>query len=101
VGRCVTPGGVRFLKDASPGGWGALVWFEVMPNDHEACAKSRKYVRVRRVDECDTLDELFIHCLPAFGAAYLRRIYQILDRAHADFAIARRCGGGVRAIAPP
>src|ERR1700686_1494390 len=42
---------------------------------------SRRYVHVRRVDECDTLDELFTHCLPAFGGAYLRRIYQILDRA--------------------
>src|SRR2546430_7984970 len=41
----------------------------------------RRYVRVRRVDQCDTLDELFTHCLPAFGGAYLRRIYQILDRA--------------------
>ena len=41
----------------------------------------RRYVRVRRVDECDTLDELFTHCLPAFGGAVLRRIYQILDRA--------------------
>ena len=39
------------------------------------------YVRVRRVDECDTLDELFTHCLPAFGGAFLRRIYPILDRA--------------------
>jgi deoxyhypusine synthase len=27
------------------------------------------------------MDELFLHCLPAFGGAYLRRIYQILDRA--------------------
>ncbi|MBV8732551.1 MAG: deoxyhypusine synthase family protein [Acidobacteriia bacterium] len=43
--------------------------------------KSRRYVNVRRVDECETLDELFTHCLPAFGGAYLRRIYQILDRA--------------------
>jgi deoxyhypusine synthase len=41
----------------------------------------RKYVRVRRVDECETLDELFLYCLPAFGGAFLRRIYQILDRA--------------------
>jgi deoxyhypusine synthase len=38
-------------------------------------------VRVRRVDECATLGALFDHCLPAFGGAYLRRIYQILDRA--------------------
>lgn len=44
-------------------------------------AKHRHYVHVRRVDECSTLDELFTHCLPAFGGAYLRRIYQILDRA--------------------
>lgn len=41
----------------------------------------RRYVRVRRVDECESLDELFTHCFPAFGGAYLRRIYQILDRA--------------------
>jgi len=41
----------------------------------------RRTVRVRRVDECETLDELFRHCLPAFGGAYLRRVYTILDRA--------------------
>src|ERR1041384_936811 len=41
----------------------------------------RRYVHVRRVDECSTMAELFTHCLPAFGGAYLRRIYQILDRA--------------------
>jgi deoxyhypusine synthase len=45
------------------------------------CAHARRYVRTRRVDECGTLHELFTHCLPAFGGAYLRRIYQILDRA--------------------
>src|SRR5260370_17752219 len=44
-------------------------------------SNERRWVRVRRVDECETLDELFRHCLPAFGGAYLRRIYQILDRA--------------------
>src|SRR5512146_540076 len=43
--------------------------------------QSRSYVSVRRVDECDNLEELFLHCLPAFGGAYLRRIYSILDRA--------------------
>src|SRR5262245_10242451 len=42
---------------------------------------NRKWVRVRRVDECQTLDEVFQHCLPAFGGAYLRRIYQILHAA--------------------
>jgi deoxyhypusine synthase len=41
----------------------------------------RQPVRVRRVDECTSLDELFRHCLPAFGGAHLRRIYAILDRA--------------------
>src|SRR2546427_1720640 len=44
-------------------------------------ASHRRYVHVRRVDECATMAELFTHCLPAFGGAYLRRIYQILDRA--------------------
>ena len=38
-------------------------------------------VKVRRVDQCDTLDDLFTHCLPAFGGAFLRRIYKILDHA--------------------
>lgn len=38
-------------------------------------------MRVRRVDETGSLDEIFRHCLPAFGGAYLRRIYTILDRA--------------------
>src|SRR6266404_5753920 len=41
----------------------------------------RKPVEVRRVDECNTLDDLFRHCLPAFGGAFLRRIYTILDQA--------------------
>lgn len=42
---------------------------------------NRQALRVRRVDECNTLDELFTDCLPAFGGGYLRRIYSILDRA--------------------
>jgi len=33
------------------------------------------------VDQCESLSEVMEHCLPAFGGAYLRRIYQILDRA--------------------
>jgi deoxyhypusine synthase len=41
----------------------------------------KRTVKVRRVDECKTLDELFRHCLPAFGGAFLRRIYTILDQA--------------------
>jgi deoxyhypusine synthase len=42
---------------------------------------NKRTVRVRRVDECQTLDDLFRHCLPAFGGAFLRRIYTILDQA--------------------
>ena len=41
----------------------------------------RQYVHVKRVDECESLHEVFLNCLPAFGGAYLRRIYSILDRA--------------------
>ena len=41
----------------------------------------RRTVKVKRIDECATLDELFKNCLPAFGGAYLRRIYTILDEA--------------------
>src|ERR1700722_8934399 len=42
---------------------------------------SQHRVHVRRVDQCDTLDELIRHAFPAFGGAFLRRIYLILDRA--------------------
>jgi deoxyhypusine synthase len=41
----------------------------------------RPRVIVKRVDECDTLSELITHCFPAFGGAFLRRIYTILDHA--------------------
>jgi len=43
--------------------------------------KPRRTVRVRRVDECETMEDLLLHCLPAFGGAYIRRIYTILDQA--------------------
>ena len=43
--------------------------------------EQRRPVVVRRVDECASLDEIFRNCLPAFGGAYLRRVYSILDRA--------------------
>src|ERR1022692_1030757 len=46
-----------------------------MHHDH------RKPVRVRRIDECQSVHEIFEHCLPAFGGAILRRVYSILDRA--------------------
>src|SRR5271163_2820554 len=45
---------------------------------HENAARR---VKVRRVDECDTLHDLITHCFPAFGGAFLRRIYTILDQA--------------------
>jgi deoxyhypusine synthase len=48
--------------------------------------KDRKPVRVRRIDECESVHEIFEHCLPAFGGAILRRAYSILDRA-----IAMKC----------
>lgn len=40
-----------------------------------------RVVRTKRVDETNSLHELFMHCLPAFGGAFLRRIYTILDTA--------------------
>src|SRR5579862_2389483 len=42
---------------------------------------SRKPVRVRRIDQCNSVHEIFEHCLPAFGGAILRRAYSVLDRA--------------------
>src|SRR6476469_1301101 len=41
----------------------------------------RPPVKVKRVDECESLSELITHCFPAFGGAFLRRIYTILDHA--------------------
>lgn len=41
----------------------------------------RRPLVTRRVDQIETLDELFQFCLPAFGAGYLRRVYSILDQA--------------------
>ena len=43
-------------------------------------------MRVRRIDQCHSVHEIFEHCLPAFGGAILRRAYTILDRA-----IAMKC----------
>ena len=54
------------------------------PSDSQAVtheAPARRTVHVRRIDEVETLDELFRSCLPAFGGAFLRRIYTILDDA--------------------
>ncbi len=48
--------------------------------NHE-CESSKRTVKTRRVDECQSLDEVFRYCLPAFGGAFLRRVYTILDTA--------------------
>jgi deoxyhypusine synthase len=50
-------------------------------HDAQAAGGIRRRVEVRRVDECDSLHELITHCFPAFGGAFLRRIYTILDQA--------------------
>lgn len=42
---------------------------------------TRRALRTRRVDECATLREVFLDCLPAFGGRSLRQIYSILDQA--------------------
>jgi deoxyhypusine synthase len=44
-------------------------------------ATPHRPVRTKRIDQVATMDELFRHCLPAFGGAYLRRVYTILDQA--------------------
>ena len=49
--------------------------------DAQKNGRPRRPVIVKRVDECESLHDIFVHCLPAFGGAYLRRIYTILDRA--------------------
>src|ERR1700679_2543299 len=50
-------------------------------NSHTSQRGHDNRVRVRRVDECETLDELIRHSFPAFGGGFLRRIYTILDKA--------------------
>jgi deoxyhypusine synthase len=44
-------------------------------------APSRRPVAVKRVDTCETIEDIFLHCLPAFGGGFLRRIYTLLDQA--------------------
>lgn len=51
------------------------------PVEGGASPEGRRTVRVKRVDEVETLDDLFRWCLPAFGGALLRRVYTILDEA--------------------
>ena len=49
--------------------------------NHESHQPGRRRVEVKRVDQCATMGELITHCFPAFGGAFLRRIYTILDHA--------------------
>ncbi len=53
------------------------------PHGHPSVQETsgRKRVTTKRVDRVDSLDDLMRHCLPAFGGAYLRRVYSILDDA--------------------
>jgi deoxyhypusine synthase len=51
------------------------------PVEGGSSPEGRRTVRVKRVDEVETLDDLFRWCLPAFGGALLRRVYTILDEA--------------------
>lgn len=48
---------------------------------HHPSHPERRTVVVQRVDESRSLDDLLRHSMPAFGAAYLRRVYSLLDRA--------------------
>lgn len=50
-------------------------------HEHHSSSAHPRTVRTKRVDEVNSLHELLSHCLPAFGGAFLRRIYSILDRA--------------------
>jgi deoxyhypusine synthase len=52
-----------------------------VPTSPRSESGARRTVQTRRVDEVGSLHELFESCLPAFGGAYLRRFYQILDSA--------------------
>src|SRR5690349_13821124 len=50
------------------------------PHQHDKW-HCRRPLKARRVDECESLHEIFLDCLPAFGGAFLRRVYSILHRA--------------------
>jgi deoxyhypusine synthase len=49
--------------------------------EENAPPHGRRTVRTRRVDECESLAEIFEHCLPAFGGGFARRIFSLLDQA--------------------
>ncbi len=51
------------------------------PTVSDGTDPTRRRVHTRRVDEVASFEEVFLHCLPAFGGAYLRRVYMLLDAA--------------------
>ena len=48
---------------------------------HRLHASHGRELPTRSVAEVRQLDQLFEECLPSFGAAYLRRTWQLLDEA--------------------
>lgn len=42
---------------------------------------AKRTVHTKRVDETSSLDDLIRNCFPAFGGAFFRRVYTILDTA--------------------
>ena len=69
------------------------------------CKKSNlmgKAVTGKPVTECQDLNEVFLSSLPAFGGAYLRRVYEAL-KAVVDkrIPLVITCAGPVTVSAPP
>lgn len=48
---------------------------------HHSPDSAKKTVRTKRIDETTSLDDLIRNCFPAFGGAFFRRVYTILDTA--------------------
>src|SRR5437879_321306 len=81
-GRCLADRWKTRVRPSNHGGPGSRRAGAVrVTSKFMADAPARRRVDVRRVDECDTLHDLITHCFPAFGGAFLRRVYTILDRA--------------------
>jgi len=43
--------------------------------------RNKRPIRAQRVDECESLGDVFENSLPAFGGRSLRKVYEILDEA--------------------
>ncbi|MFM9118106.1 MAG: deoxyhypusine synthase family protein [Planctomycetota bacterium] len=75
------PGGARSAPAAAAPAAPASAAAESAAAAPAECTPAGPALVARRVDEVESLDELFRYCLPAFGAAFLSRVYGILDRA--------------------